>query len=371
MKCPNCGADIPNNAKFCEYCRTQITAEMLKEQELINKNGCPRCGSTNITFGREKQGEVRGKRDTKVIRSTVGLCKDCGYTWHVDDGQQNGNLTLWVLGWIFFFPIPLTILILRKKNMKPALKYGLIAALWIVVVVAALLSDTNDSSARKKRAAATTTQSSQEETIIRDENSSDITETYSEPSSEASQSEETSQEEVQDYSFSEPFFSYSGNGDDVITGITTQYYSYAHIVHNGDGLFSVKGHYDDTYDLLVNTLTPYDGLTLIYPDKEYMFEVSAEGEWMIELFRVGTSSSDAFSGSGDFVTPVFQGTSNVYEITSAGSGNFVIWGLTDYGRDLLVNTLDEDYSGKVVFKDNEIALFEIKSEREWSIRPVY
>ena len=42
---------------------------------------------------------------------------------------------LWVLGWIFVFPLPLTILLLRKKDMKPVLKYGAIAAAWVVFLV--------------------------------------------------------------------------------------------------------------------------------------------------------------------------------------------------------------------------------------------
>ena len=44
---------------------------------------------------------------------------------------------LWVLGWIFIFPVPLTILMLRKKDMKPVLKYGIIAAAWIVYLLIA------------------------------------------------------------------------------------------------------------------------------------------------------------------------------------------------------------------------------------------
>ena len=42
---------------------------------------------------------------------------------------------LWVLGWIFVFPLPLTILLLRKKDMKPSLKIGLITAAWILYLI--------------------------------------------------------------------------------------------------------------------------------------------------------------------------------------------------------------------------------------------
>ena len=44
------------------------------------------------------------------------------------------------LGWIFIFPLPLTILLLRKKDMKPVIKYGIIAAAWILFLALAVSS---------------------------------------------------------------------------------------------------------------------------------------------------------------------------------------------------------------------------------------
>lgn len=135
MKCSNCGAEIKNNSKFCEFCGSQISVEMKKEQEQLNKAGCPKCGSSNITFDREVQGEVKGKKGKSVVRSTVGVCRDCGYTWTTTEEKKKGKTWLWVLGWIFIFPLPLTILLLRKKDMKPALKYGIIAAAWVLYII--------------------------------------------------------------------------------------------------------------------------------------------------------------------------------------------------------------------------------------------
>lgn len=130
MKCPNCGAEIEANSRKCSYCDTAISAEMQRENELLQKKGCPKCNSTNVTFTRENQGELRGKNAKRIVHKTVGLCKDCGYTWYSDvDDAGNGKRRktwLWVLGWIFIFPVPLTILLLRKKEMNPVLKYGII-----------------------------------------------------------------------------------------------------------------------------------------------------------------------------------------------------------------------------------------------------
>ena len=90
MKCPNCGAEI-ENAKFCEYCGSQITTEMQKEQEQLNKKGCPKCGSSNIAFRRENQGEIRSKNAKKIIHKTVGYCKDCGYEWFPNELNKSGK----------------------------------------------------------------------------------------------------------------------------------------------------------------------------------------------------------------------------------------------------------------------------------------
>ncbi|CBK73752.1 hypothetical protein CIY_08810 [Butyrivibrio fibrisolvens 16/4] len=142
MKCPHCNADIAPNTNYCEFCGSQISYDMKREQEQLNKAGCPKCGSSNVTFNREKQGEVKGKNASAVVRRTVGVCKDCGYTWFTDDTGENKKkapIWLWVLGWICIFPVPLTIQMLRNKEMKPAVKYGIIAAAWIFYLCIGIL----------------------------------------------------------------------------------------------------------------------------------------------------------------------------------------------------------------------------------------
>lgn len=186
-----------------------------------------------------------------------------------------------------------------------------------------------------------------------------------------SQSKEEKRQEtnLQDFQ-TESFFTYSGTGDDIVSGVKTETLSYAHITHAKNGHFSVKGHYGDSYDLLVNTTDSYDGTTLLFPNQEYRFEISARGDWTIELYKIGTSSTDSFSGNGDCVTPIFLKTSDVYEITTNGGGHFSIKGWGDMGYDLLVNTTDKDYSGKVMFDNKEeYVFFEIKASREWEIKP--
>ncbi len=157
MKCPNCGAEM-EYGRVCEYCGAHITSEMLHEQELLNKTGCPKCGSTNISFNREKHGEVKGKKSTVVVRHTVGLCKDCGYTWRVNDGapeNKKSPIWLWVIGWILIFPLPLTILLLKKKDFKPVFKWLIIILAWIVYIGIGIGSTTASMNKKQKTESST------------------------------------------------------------------------------------------------------------------------------------------------------------------------------------------------------------------------
>ena len=131
MKCMNCGAEIDEGSKKCNYCGSQITEEMIKEQEKISKRGCPNCKSKNITFKRESVADKKGRK----VTTTVGLCNDCGYTFYPEGNAQpkKNLLWLWILGWICIFPIPLTILMLRSSNkLEKKIRYGIIAIAWIV-----------------------------------------------------------------------------------------------------------------------------------------------------------------------------------------------------------------------------------------------
>lgn len=54
----------------------------------------------------------------------------------MENKAKRGRKTvLWVLGWVFAFPIPLTILLLRKKSMKAPLRYGILALAWLLYLL--------------------------------------------------------------------------------------------------------------------------------------------------------------------------------------------------------------------------------------------
>ncbi len=164
MKCSNCGAEI-RGGKFCEFCGAQISSEMLKEQEKLNKQGCPKCGSSNIAFRRENHGVIQGKSKKVVVHKTIGMCNDCGYTWTITETPKKRKTWLWVLGWIFIFPLPLTLILVKNKKMKPVLKYGLIATAWLLYLIFALSGSSSDNTADKRTDASGTVSITQQESL--------------------------------------------------------------------------------------------------------------------------------------------------------------------------------------------------------------
>ena len=105
MKCPNCGAEV--TTKFCEYCGS----EMPKENATIY--------ITNNYYG-----------STPQVHNNAPVSSPGGNT--AVPKKKKSRAGLWVLGWLFIFPLPLTILLLRKKDMKPVLKYGIIVIAWLL-----------------------------------------------------------------------------------------------------------------------------------------------------------------------------------------------------------------------------------------------
>lgn len=164
---------------------------------------------------------------------------------------------------------------------------------------------------------------------------------------------------------------YSGSGDSVIS-INNPYDLAVFFIsgNSADRHFAVRG-YDsaDNYtNLFVNTTDSYSGLTLDTDGPTTSFEISAVGEWSIEVRSIRTckpiSSGQTIFGSGDDVL-LIEGNSKTAKITgNEASRHFAV---KAYGsRDkLLVNTT-ETYSGTVKLNENPHIL-EISAVGEWSI----
>ncbi len=134
MKCENCGAEV--HGTICEYCKSKIS----KEPHSIN--------ITNNYYNTADKNSVSTQENMHEKTTT----------------KQNSKkkIWLWILGWLFIFPLPLTILLVRKKDMQPTVKYGLIAFIWIFVFAIGFLGENNNKTYSKLPDIIETTTTTQE-----------------------------------------------------------------------------------------------------------------------------------------------------------------------------------------------------------------
>ena len=140
--CKFCGADNQDSAAVCSSCGGNEFKHKCGNCGTVFEEGnfCPKCGV--------KAGAKAKKCPNCGAEYFSAACPDCGYT------NKTGNTTvvyantatqpvkkretwLWVLGWIFIFPIPLTILMVRNQRLNKWVKIGIIAVAWILYLIIA------------------------------------------------------------------------------------------------------------------------------------------------------------------------------------------------------------------------------------------
>lgn len=104
---------------------------------------------------------------------------------------------IWVLGWILMFPIPLTILLLRRRNtLKPTILYGGIAAAWIAYLAIGLFGGRGSNDTSSTRYVTNTPETVQEHVVDSRVTEEPVREETESVSVEEQVAEETHTEEV-------------------------------------------------------------------------------------------------------------------------------------------------------------------------------
>lgn len=132
LKCSQCNGDMTfdNNRKVfvCKYCGNVETIDE----------------SDDVQIQRLKS---QAYRDVETTRQQTELKKEQMYydqiNKMVEDEQRKKNMIWWVLGWIFFFPAPLTILIWKNQNMDTKTKGIMIGILWAVLLIITVAYESN------------------------------------------------------------------------------------------------------------------------------------------------------------------------------------------------------------------------------------
>lgn len=158
--CPNCGAsiqvDMDKKNLTCNYCGNSLFVD--DEVQHIQYDNAE---ETGYQF---EKGRQRAQAEARSVNTPQ-------YTQSIQPAPKKRKTWLWVLGWIFIFPVPLTILLLRKKDMNPILKYGIIAVAWIFYLIIGFSGKSNDSSNK---------QSSNDGTVVSTDKDTSNTDTQTE-----------------------------------------------------------------------------------------------------------------------------------------------------------------------------------------------
>ena len=170
--CPYCGADIKVDTEGrrakCEYCDSVFMIEDESESSGMDPDSAEEAGY------RFEKGRQRARDEQKRDRTFENAGSTTGYSSR--NTLQSGASTyrakpekrrtwLWVLGWIFMFPAPLTILLVRNKQMNTTLRTCLIIFSWILYLSIASAENAGSSSYSQTESRTSTASSPKEQDI--------------------------------------------------------------------------------------------------------------------------------------------------------------------------------------------------------------
>ncbi len=115
--------------KTCKNCKSE-----LEDDALV----CPNCGCV-----------VKRNNKTARVKNVHFLSND-EIKSNNEPPKKKRKTWLWVLGWIFIFPIPLTILALRNQKANKVFKVVIIGFAWLIYLLIASPGDSNEGSTAKQ-----------------------------------------------------------------------------------------------------------------------------------------------------------------------------------------------------------------------------
>lgn len=127
MKCKNCGANLKVKADSkevdCQFCHTSF-----KIDDEVLHHKIDDAEQTGYEF---EKGKIRAQEEAKQKKiDTQNRLLEMQY----EKEKKNKNLKWWIIGWIFCFPIPLTILI-WKSDWNKKKKIIVTILLWLVILI--------------------------------------------------------------------------------------------------------------------------------------------------------------------------------------------------------------------------------------------
>ncbi len=145
--------------------------------------------------------------------------------------------------------------------------------------------------------------------------------------------------------------------------------SIAHFTHNGQSNFIVRTYIGDREDVLINEIGPYDGSRPL-TNGPVIFDINADGAWIIEIRPIGRQDSAAFSGDGDDVSDLFAPPDRgAWELSHNGESNFIVYLHCAGGSQVVQNEIGAVSGSTIIgFRDGP-CFWEVEADGEWSLKP--
>ena len=117
LTCPHCGAalEVAENTMVAKYPYCDSNVYVDNETTHVRLDGA---GDAGYDF---EMGRIRAQQEAAQARREAQIKAE----------RKHKNMVWWVLGWIFLFPVPATILIVRSKKLPVWAKVLLTAAVWL------------------------------------------------------------------------------------------------------------------------------------------------------------------------------------------------------------------------------------------------
>lgn len=148
LTCSQCGArlqvDMNKSKAFCPNCGNQLLVD--DETKHIQYDNAEEAGYLFEKGRQRAQAEALKTQANGQTNSSVYYQRSTGKA-NIQKQPEKSNTWLWVLGWIFFFPAPVMILIWRKKNTWDVkIKLAVTIAFWLFIIIVGLMDDGSSSS---------------------------------------------------------------------------------------------------------------------------------------------------------------------------------------------------------------------------------
>ena len=143
LTCPKCSALLEVNTDdkivYCEYCGAKLLLDDEKQHFQFDD-------AETMGYNFEK-GRLRALHENQQINQPVNQQKN---PYIVEESNHNHSVTkqskkrrwLWILGWIFVFPVPLTILMRNNQKLDKKIKNLIIVVAWIAYFIIVLEGNT-------------------------------------------------------------------------------------------------------------------------------------------------------------------------------------------------------------------------------------